>query len=75
MTKHEREDLHTHCTVCMKVVPEGTYFCSAECEERFKEEMVARKRKWYLSLIPLLVFATTSALTIYMFVTLVLLST
>jgi len=73
LAKHERADSHSHCPICMKVVPEGTYFCSTECEERFKNDMSERKRKWYLSLIPFIVFTATSALTIYMFLTLVLL--
>lgn len=73
MARHEREDSHSHCTVCMRRIPEDAHFCSEECEERFKEDMVSRRRKWYISLIPFILFATTSALTIYMFVTMVLL--
>lgn len=73
MARREREDPHSHCTVCMKRVPEDTHFCSEECEERFKGDIAASRRKWYISLIPFAVFAATSALTIYMFVTLVLL--
>ncbi|MFQ6077333.1 MAG: DUF2116 family Zn-ribbon domain-containing protein [Candidatus Bathyarchaeia archaeon] len=54
---------HTHCWYCDKAIPrdEVHHFCSPECRSKHRareaEQKRAYKRRQYISLIPVIVFA------------------
>jgi len=52
MSKAERKDLyvpdHSHCTVCSRPVALNKWFCSDECEAKYKDTMKKRRTRSYL---------------------------
>lgn len=70
MSRAEKKDLfvpdHSHCTMCTRPVPLNQWFCSDECESKYK--VMAKKRRtrsvliMFLAFLPLVVLLILSVL-------------